>query len=83
MQTFLLAYDHPILRKGIRNILENTGKYKIIAEFNNGNALIDFIISKNQFPDFVLLDLKIPILNGYETSEILLKKYPTIKIIIF
>lgn len=83
MLTVILADDYPVLRNGIRNILENTGKYKVLAEFDNGKALIDFIDLNKYFPDFVFLDLRMPILDGYQTTELLLQKYPDIKVVIF
>ena len=38
MQTIVIADDHPALREGIKNIFEITGKYKVLAEFDNGKA---------------------------------------------
>ncbi|WP_298300291.1 response regulator transcription factor [Hydrotalea sp.] len=83
MLSIILADDHPAMRKGIRIIFENTGKYNVLADFGDGKALIDFIHSNENVPDFVLLDLRMPIMDGYETSQFLLKTYPEIKVVIF
>ncbi|WP_288073037.1 response regulator transcription factor [Hydrotalea sp.] len=83
MQTIVIADDHPALREGIKNIFEITGKYKVLAEFDNGKALINFIHGSEQYPDFVLLDVRMPVLDGYKTSELLLQQYPSIKVVIF
>jgi len=50
-----------------------------LEHFENGKDLIK-AVQKNK-PDLILLDIKMPILNGYETVEILKKKYPNIKVI--
>ena len=72
--------DEQLFRKGIRVLLEREKKFEILLEATNGQELIDTIDPKN-LPDIVLLDIQMPILNGVETTKILRKKYPSIKII--
>ena len=64
--TIVLADDHPIMLKGIKQELELAG-YSIIATADNGASALDSIIL-NQ-PDIALLDIEMPILNGFEVIK--------------
>ena len=76
----ILADDEQLFRKGILFLLEREDNFQILFEAENGQELIDKIDSKN-LPDVILMDLKMPVLNGVETTKIIHKKYPDIKII--
>lgn len=62
----VLADDHPIMLKGIKQELELAG-YSIVATADNGASALDSIIL-NQ-PDIALLDIEMPILNGFEVIK--------------
>lgn len=64
--TIVLADDHPIMLKGIKQELELAG-YSIVAAVDNGASALDSIIL-NQ-PDIALLDIEMPILNGFEVIK--------------
>ncbi|MDR0734826.1 MAG: response regulator transcription factor [Elusimicrobiota bacterium] len=76
-----MADDHVMVRSGIRAVLERENKdIQIIAEFSNGKELIDFA-SQND-ADVYLMDISMPLLNGIEATQKLLKMKPTAKVII-
>lgn len=75
-----IADDEQLFRKGISFLLEKEERFEIILEAENGQQLIDAINPEN-FPDIILMDLKMPILNGVETTKIIHKNFPDIKII--
>jgi len=50
-----------------------------LKHFENGQDLLKAVQKKK--PDLILLDIKMPILNGYETVKILKKKYPTVRVV--
>ncbi len=74
-----IADDHVIFRKGLRTILNEIQEVKVVAEASNGQELLD-ILKENQ-ADIVLMDIKMPVMDGLEATEKILKKYPNIKII--
>ena len=76
----ILADDEELFRKGISFLLGREESFEILFEAENGQELIDNIDSTN-LPDVILMDLKMPVLNGVETTKIIHKKYPDIKII--
>lgn len=75
-----LADDEQLFREGISFLLQRENNFEVLFEAKNGQELIDTLNAKN-IPDVILMDLKMPILNGIETTKIIHKKYPSIKII--
>lgn len=75
-----LTDDEQLFRKGISFLLQREDNFKILFEAENGQELIDRLDSKN-LPDIILMDLKMPVLNGVETTKVIHKKFPSIKII--
>lgn len=75
-----LTDDEELFRKGISFLLQRESNFEILFEAENGQELIDNLDPKN-LPDIILMDLKMPILNGVETTKVIHKKYPSIKII--
>ncbi len=77
----LIADDEELFRKGIRFLLERESEFNVIAEAENGQEVINFLSSTEEFPDVILMDLKMPVINGVEATEIIHIAYPNIKII--
>ena len=75
-----LTDDEQLFRKGISFLLQREDNFKILFEAENGQELIDRL-DAGDLPDIVLMDLKMPILNGVETTKVIHKKFPSIKII--
>ena len=76
-----MADDHVMVRSGIRSVLERKEKnIQVVAEVSNGKELLEF--AKNHDADVYLLDISMPILNGIETAQKLLKMKPDAKVII-
>lgn len=77
----VLADDEALFRKGIAFILEKQKNIDVLFEASNGQELIMFLSEQITLPDIVIVDLKMPVLNGVETTKILRSTYPDIKII--
>lgn len=76
----LLADDHTLLRKSLKTLLQAAQPKWVLREAGNGKEAIELI---NEFHiDVVLLDLRMPVMNGIEAARIIKKKYPQTKIII-
>jgi DNA-binding NarL/FixJ family response regulator len=76
-----LADDEELFRKGIYFLLQREPNIEIIFEAANGNQLIDFLNTNSKHPDIILMDLKMPLLNGVEATKIITKQFSHIKII--
>lgn len=77
----VIADDELLFQKGISFILSREKNMEIIKEVSNGQELMDYLNSIDDLPDVVLMDLKMPHLNGVEATKLMSSKFPTIKII--
>jgi DNA-binding NarL/FixJ family response regulator len=75
-----IADDHKIFRKGVILSLKAYHNIRFILEAENGEELIKGI--EQEQPDIVLMDLKMPIKDGIETTKYLNKHFPEIRILI-
>ncbi|MEO6685307.1 MAG: response regulator transcription factor [Dyadobacter sp.] len=74
--------DNAIMREVTRAFLGKT-PVSVVFEAENGQQCIDKIKSLQQIPDVIILDLEMPVMNGFQTSVIVKELWPTILIIIF
>ena len=63
-----LVDDHVVVRNALKELIEAMGDYKVEYQFGNGQDLIDNY-SINPLPDLVIMDLIMPIMDGYETMH--------------
>lgn len=75
-----IADDHEMFRSGIKLILSQRADWDVVIEAVNGEDLLKQM--EVVTPDIILLDISMPVLNGYDTAIKSLEKYPDIKIII-
>jgi DNA-binding NarL/FixJ family response regulator len=77
----VLVDDEILFRKGISFLLEREENIDIIFEASNGEELIVYLNQSINKPDIIIMDLKMPVLNGVEATKIIRKNFPEIKII--
>mgnify|MGYP002382080306 CR=1 FL=1 len=63
--SIMLVDDHPLLRKGLRQLLTLSGEMEVVAEAGNGKDAIKLAIELD--PDLILLDLNMQGMDGLET----------------
>ena len=71
-----IADDHKIFRKGVILSLRPYNNIKFVQEADNGQQLIDGITESQ--PDVILMDLRMPLKDGIETTKYITKTYPAI-----
>ena len=74
-----LADDHTMFRKGMVELLRANKKFQIVAEAGNGLDLIKQIQALEELPDVCLLDVNMPVMDGYKTLARLKSEYPKMK----
>jgi DNA-binding NarL/FixJ family response regulator len=80
--TVMLADDHNVGRQMFSSFIkQNQENMRVIGEAANGQELLDLVAGNE--PDIVILDLEMPVLDGYKTLKILSEKHPNVKTIIF
>ena len=76
----LIADDHPLVRHGLKTYFETCDDIYLVGEAENGIEAIESC--EKNLPDVVLMDVKMPKLDGIEATSHILKKWPNIKVII-
>src|SRR6266478_2361729 len=80
-QQILIADDHEMLRRGVRNTLQTEPDLEICGEAVDGQEAVDK--ARELHPDLVILDINMPVLNGLVAVRQILRICPTTKIVIF
>ena len=75
----LIVDDHALVRMGIRRLLDDLPDMEVVAEAENGEMALSMV--KLHKPDVVLLDMKMPGIDGWEVTRRLKKTSPNVKII--
>lgn len=80
MIKIILADDHPVVRDGLRAVVDRKARdIEIIGEATNGKEVLE--MAQHRPADVYILDVAMPILNGIEAAERLIKRDPKSKII--
>jgi len=79
MANLALIDDHLLMRNGLSGLISKLG-HRVILEAGNGAEMIDRL-NPAQLPEIVLLDVSMPVMNGYETARWLTEHYPEIRIL--
>lgn len=74
-----LVDDHIMLRNGLASLVKNIG-HTVLFEADNGDAFIKQVEAGNK-PDLVLMDINMPVKDGYETTLWIKNNYPEIKVL--
>lgn len=74
-----LADDHILLRNGLAGLVKSFDDYTVLFEADNGQHLTDQIAEKG-VPDLVLLDINMPLKDGFETARWLRDNHPEVRV---
>ena len=75
-----LVDDHRLFRKGMVELINGFAGYAVAWEAENGKDFTDRL-SPQQLPDIVLLDITMPVMDGFETARWMEQRYPNVKIL--
>lgn len=76
-----LADDHTLFRKGVEELIEDFENMEVVISVANGKELLDKLSSAKVLPDVCLLDINMPVLNGFETAKKIKESWPDMKIL--
>lgn len=76
----LLADDQTLMRDGLKTILELEDNMEVIGTAKNGQEAVEFC--KNTPPDIILMDIRMPVIDGVMSTKIIKSLYPEIVILI-
>ncbi|MDP4213639.1 MAG: response regulator transcription factor [Bacteroidota bacterium] len=71
--------DHTMFRKGLAVLINLFPSYHVLLDVANGREFTE-VLDRDQLPDIVLLDIHMPVMDGYATASWLRAHYPEIKV---
>jgi ATP/maltotriose-dependent transcriptional regulator MalT/ActR/RegA family two-component response regulator len=77
--TILLVDDHPLVRKGLRALLESEPRLTVVGEAGDGNEALER--ARTLRPDVVVLDVSMPGMSGFEAASRILAESPRSKVV--
>jgi DNA-binding NarL/FixJ family response regulator len=75
----LIADDHPLFREGMRGRLDRAGGVEVVGEAASGDEAVE--MARGLEPDVVLMDIKMPGLNGIEATREILRANPRVGVL--
>jgi DNA-binding NarL/FixJ family response regulator len=81
----MLVEDQEIIRRGLKVLLETKPELKVVAEAEHGQAALRMLeaLSANQLlPDVILMDIRMPIMDGVTATQQICQRFPGAKILI-
>lgn len=79
-KTIVIVDDHVLIAKALEGIIGNFKEFEVIYVAENGKDLIQKFESNSKIPDIILMDISMPIMDGFETVLWLKENHPDIKV---
>ena len=76
----LVADDHPVVRHGVRVLLESQPGVQVCGEASTGMEAVDYV--KKEKPDLLVLDLTLPDMNGLEVMRAIRDESPSTDVLV-
>jgi DNA-binding NarL/FixJ family response regulator len=80
MKVFLVD-DHEIFRNGLKQLVDSEPDMEVVGEAGDGETALQMLLSTA--PDVIIMDIRMPGINGIETSQAILKRQPQSRILFF
>lgn len=77
----VLVDDHAVVRAGIKLLIELTKRYEVVGEAENGEAAVERVAALQ--PDLVVMDIRMPGLDGMTATRSILDRNPDVRVLVF
>lgn len=72
--------DHDLFRETLEAFITKNPEYTVFSGAKNGKEFLDRLAPEN-LPDIVIMDIIMPVMDGYETTKVLKSAYPSIRVL--
>ncbi|WP_030486482.1 response regulator [Micromonospora chokoriensis] len=76
----VLADDQTLVRAGFRGLLDHSDDLEVVGEASNGAQAIDMVAATR--PDIVLMDVRMPVLDGVKATAAIVERFPAVRVIV-
>lgn len=73
--------DHVLIAEALTGMINKFKRYTVLYEADNGKTLVERFKQPINIPDIVLVDINMPVMNGFETAQWLTQNHPGIRIL--
>ena len=74
--------DHNLFRSGMIKLIQSLNEnFNVVLESSNGQEFLNAMESSEE-PDVLLLDISMPVLDGFGVAEVMQKKYPKVNVLV-
>lgn len=77
----IIVDDHILFSEALSSLISDFEDFNVLAVLANGEELVTYFSTENKHPDIVLMDIQMPIMNGFEATRWLKKHQPQIKVL--
>jgi len=77
----VIVDDHLLFAGSLEGLINSYPNFKVLFHAKNGVDLKNKLTSEKRIPDIILLDINMPVMNGFETMQFLTQNYSTIKVL--
>ena len=84
MPTLFLVEDQQLIREGLTALLSLETDIELLGEAENGQAALDWLANRSDdaLPDVVLMDIRMPVMDGVAATAAIAQRHPTIKVLV-
>lgn len=86
MIRILLVEDQEVVREGIKALLELKPDFNVVGEAGNGQEAleqVEALLKQGLMPDVILMDIRMPVMDGVTATDRICQKFPGMKILVF
>ncbi len=80
-KTIIIVDDHKLFAQSLQVLVNSFEGFEVIKVFKNGEELVEYIKEDKPEPDILLLDMRMPVMNGMQTMQWLRKNSPDLKVL--
>lgn len=78
----VIVDDHLLFSNSLKKLIEGFADYEVIKQIGNGKVLVDYLSSETNPPDLILLDVKMPVMDGKATMDWIALHRPELKVLV-